>query len=167
MAALSALAIVAQRAIPPAGQEAAQKAILQADLERTRLDYERSRMVAEDNRQKYINDAHSTRRSIIALCDNAQNYIILLDEAGERIEDLEGVERDNGQYIDHLRDKKRKLKQKYKNLCNETDKQYHDVCFLEQTVPNDTEENNRNKILMRWFHYNNVNAPAATSMLMS
>ncbi len=52
MEALSALAIVAQRSVPPAGQEAVQKAILQAELERTQLDYERSRMVAEDQHTK-------------------------------------------------------------------------------------------------------------------
>ena len=48
MAALSALAIVAQKAIAPEGQKAIPKALLVADLERTRLDYERSRMMAED-----------------------------------------------------------------------------------------------------------------------
>jgi len=47
-----------------------------------------------------------------------------------------------------------KLKQKYKNLRNETDKQYHEVCFLEATVvTNYTETNDRNKFLTRRLSY--------------
>ena len=60
MEALSALAIVAQKAIPPVGQEAIAKALLEAELERTRLDYERSRMVAEDNRIKCYKHVHKS-----------------------------------------------------------------------------------------------------------
>ena len=53
MEALSALAVVAQKAIPPAGQKAIPTALLVADLERTRLDFERSRMAAEDRSVRY------------------------------------------------------------------------------------------------------------------
>jgi hypothetical protein len=135
MALLSALATVAQGVIPVYANEAVQNAILQADVERTRLALERARMQGEDNHQKFT-----------------QRYpTILIDDLYERIEDLELSERDNLQYIDHLRDKKRKLKHKYKNLCNETDKDYQCVCFLEHTLTNDTEENDRKKFLTRWL----------------
>ena len=53
MEALSALAVVAQKAITPEGQKAIPTALLVADLERTRLDYERSRMMAEDQSVRY------------------------------------------------------------------------------------------------------------------
>ena len=146
MEALSALAAVAQGCIPAYAQETAQKAILQADLERTRLEYERSRMVSEDNRQKYINGTDALRTAQA----DAQYFRVRMFEYIEEVEDLEAVERDNEQYIEHLRDKKRNLKQKYENLCDETDKQYHSVCFLEHTTPNDTERNDRQKF-MRLF----------------
>ncbi len=108
MAVLSALAAVAQGTIAGYAQEAAQKAILQADVERTRLALERARMQGEDNRQKYVN---STKRTD-ALNARLEYQTFLIRDLYETIGDLEGVERDNGQYIDHLRDKKRKLKQK-------------------------------------------------------
>ncbi len=158
MDALSVLAIVTQRYVLPAGQEAIQKAILKAELERTRLDYERSRMLAEDNRQKYINNAHSTRHSIDVLRANVQYLSVRVTEYIEEVEELEGADRDNEQYIEHLRDKKRKLKRKYENLCNETDKQYHDVCFLEHTGTNDTELNDRKKF-MRLFNKSSPKHP--------
>ena len=148
MAALSALAAVAQGSIPAHAQEAAQKAILQADLERTRLDYERSRMIAEDNRQKW-NKGHGECMAIMRY--HVHQARLDEDDAEQRVADLQEAERDNLQYIDHLRNKKRKLKLKYKNLCNETDKEHHDVCFLEHTVTNDTEEKDRKKFLRRWL----------------
>ena len=66
MEALSALAIVAQRSVLPAGQEAIQKAILEAELERTRLDYELSRMLAEDNRMQCRNEILSAIQILAA-----------------------------------------------------------------------------------------------------
>ena len=110
--ALSALAAVAQGTIAGYAQEAAQKAILQADLERIHMSLERACMQGEDNRQKYVN---STKRTD-ALQSRLDYQTICIRDLYETIEDLEGVERDNGQYIDHLRDKKRKLKQKYRKL---------------------------------------------------
>ena len=68
MEALSALAIVAQTAIPPVGLEGAQKAFLKAELERTRLDYERSRMLAEDNRIKCRNEILGAIRTFGVTC---------------------------------------------------------------------------------------------------
>ena len=56
MEALSALAVVAQREIPPIGQEAIEKALLQADLERTRLARERAAMWGEDQAAARIRD---------------------------------------------------------------------------------------------------------------
>ena len=109
MASISALAVVAQDCIPAHAQEAAQKAILQADFDRTRLALERARMQAEDNRQKYINNVKGTD----TLNARLDYQMIRMRDFHETIEDLEGVERDNGQYIDHLRDKKRKLKRTY------------------------------------------------------
>ena len=140
MEALSALAAVAQGCIPAHAQEAAQKAILKADLDRTRLALERARIQAERFRARA--EAH--------FWESVEEET-RLSAAEERIEDLEGIERDNEQYIEHLQDKKRKLKLKYTNLCNETDMQYHSVCFLEHTTPNDTERNDRRKF-MRLFN---------------
>ena len=136
MEALSALAIVAQRSFLPAGQEAVQKAILKAELERTQLDYERSRMVAEDNRVKCQNHVH---------IDTWRYAVRVLADKAERIEDLEKL-------WDEALDENLVLEETVGELKDELQQQCDSAqeCYLEHTEPPDTEVNDRRKF-MRLF----------------
>ena len=132
MAALSALAMVAQDCIPAHAQEAAQKAILQADLERTRLDYERSRMLAEDNHMKCRNETLGAirtlgvhQRALQAARDEAEENDIEIEEMTSNIDNLEDI-------IESLHQQ-----------MGETP--FEQRCFLEHTQPSDTEANDRKK----------------------
>ena len=129
MEALSALAIVAQRTIPPAGQEAIQKAILQADLKRTRLDYERSCMVTEDNRVKCQNYVHKGVENLL------QNRLV---EAQNEIDDLKDEVADLTDEVIIAEDTALQ--------CKITCDELRDV-HIEHTVPTDTELNDRRKFM--------------------
>ena len=63
-AVLSALAAVAQGTIPGYAHEAAHKAILQVDLEHTRMALERARTQGEDDRQKYTKRINALQRRL-------------------------------------------------------------------------------------------------------
>ena len=134
MAALSALAAVAQGTIPAHAQEAAQKAILQADVERTRLALERSRMQAEDVREKVMRDFAWFRSRIISRTD----MIVALEDD---IVDLE-QERDDISMLNA------ELEDKFDTILQHSPELIPD---LVHTTPNDTETNDRNKFLTRWF----------------
>ena len=129
MEALSALAVVAQRAIPPAGQEAVQKAILQAELERTRLDYERSRMVAEDNRVKCEKHMHMNLFNLLV------NRLV---EARNEIDDLKDEVADLTDNVIIAED----TALQYKMTCDEL----RDV-HIKHTQPSDTELNDRKRFM--------------------
>jgi hypothetical protein len=126
---LSALALVAQACIPEHAQNIAHNTILQANIERHKL-------IIKDLRE--------------ALSD----IRILMRDSDEYIHALINQDEDNIQLIDHLRTKKRLLKRKYINLLDETDKQYHNACFLEHTTPHKTETHDR-----RAFIQSNFKAP--------
>lgn len=116
MDSLSALAI-AQGAIPPTGQEAIQKAILQADLDRTRHEYERSRTLAEDNHHKcmrcFTQDVVGDQNVIIGDLQNAVwNQTKALDEVKQEVEYLEAEIALEEQESVHLWHKKHIWKQK-------------------------------------------------------
>ena len=129
MEALSALAIVAQRTIPPAGQEAIQKAILKAESERTLLDYERSRMVAEDNRVKCENHMHM---------DLFNSLVNRLVEARNEIDDLKDEVADLTDNVIIAED----TALQYKMTCDEL----RDV-HIKHTQPSDTELNDRKRFM--------------------
>lgn len=87
MATLLALAIVAQKAIPPEGHKAITTALIVADLERTRLAYERSRMMAEDQsvqharlRTMEMNEHETIERSLANERDDALDEFYALQE---------------------------------------------------------------------------------------
>jgi predicted nuclease with TOPRIM domain len=126
---LSALALVAQGCIPEHAHQIAHNTILQAGIERYKLKTKELR--------KSISDIKMKMR-------NSDEYIDALEVQNE----------DNIELIDHLRDKKRLLKNRYKNLLDETDKQYHNICFLEHTTPHNTEAHDR-----RAFIQSNFKAP--------
>ena len=139
MEALSALAIVAQRSVLPAGQEAIQKAILEADLERTRLDYERSRMLAEDNRIKVRNELLNTTQALVAANERVNT---LREERSVLTEDL----------LDEVT-KNVALKEEILNLEDEfveMDNEIHER-YLIHTNPSDTEVNDRRKFIRLFF----------------
>ena len=126
---LSALALVAQGCIPEHAQNITRNTILYACMER--------------------------RLFIIKELRETISYMIIDKQyLQECIDALEQEQNNNIQLIDHLRDKKRLLKNKYKNLLNETDKQYHNICFLEHTTPHNTETHDR-----RAFIQSNFKAP--------
>ena len=137
---LSALAIVAQRTIPPAGQEAIQKAILKAELERTRLDYERSRMVAEDNRVKCEKHMHMNLFNLLV------NRLV---EARNEIDDLKDEVADLTDEVIIAEDTALQ--------CKITCDELRDV-HIEHTVPTDTELNDRKKF-MRLFNKSSPKPP--------
>ena len=134
MAALSALAAVAESVIPVYAQEAAQKAILRADVERTRLALERSRMQAEDTREKVMRDFAWLRSRIISRTD----MIVALEDD---IVDLE-QERDDICMLNA------ELEDKFDTILQHSPELIPD---LVDTTPNDTETNDRNKFLTRRF----------------
>ena len=134
MAALSALAAVAQGTIAGYAQEAAQKAILQADVERTRLALERSRMQAEDAREKVMRDFAWFRGRIISRTD----MIVALEDD---IVDLEQERDDISMLNAELEDKFDAIMQHSPELIPD----------LVHTTPNDTEYEARQKF-MRLFH---------------
>ncbi len=149
MAALSAIAAVAQGTIAGYAQEAAHKAILQADVERTRLAMERARMQAEDNRQRYVKGNN-------ALQSRLDYQMICIRDLHETIEDYEGMERDNTEYIRHLEEQEASLGKDIEKLTSVLDEQGRDSLdvlgrVLEHSTPNDTEVNDRKKFLTRWF----------------
>ena len=149
MAALSAIAAVAQGTIAGYAQEAAQKAILQADLERTHLALERARMQAEDNRQKYVKGNN-------ALQSRLDYQMIRIRDLYETIEDYEGMERDNTEYIRHLEEQEASLGKDIEKLTSVLDEQGTDSLdvlgrVLEHTIPGDTETNDRKQFLTLWF----------------
>ena len=148
-AALSALAAVAQGAIPAHAQEATQKFILQGDLERTHLALERARVQGEDDRQKYVKgtDAVNARLDYQMIC---------IGDLYETTEDYEGIERDNGEYIRHVEEHEANLVKDIEKMTSVLDEQGTDSLdvlgrVLEHTTPKDTEMNDRKKFLMRWF----------------
>ncbi len=134
MAALSALAAVAESVIPVYAQEAAQKAILQADVERTRLALERSRMQAEDTREKVMRDFAWFRSRIISRTD----MIVALEN------DIAGLEQER----DDISMLNAELEDKFDTILQHSPELIPD---LVHTTPNDTETNDRNKFLTRWF----------------
>ena len=142
MDALSALAIVAQRSVPPAGQEAIQKAILEAELERIRLDYERSRMVAEDNRQKW-NKGHEDCMAIMRL------HVLEARRDENYAQRKWGEAEDNRERLEEAVDE---LELTVEELEDEMEQQtpFQQRCFIKQTQPSDTELNDRKKF-MRLF----------------
>ena len=133
MEALSALAIVAQKAIPPCGREAAQKAILQAELERTRLDLQRTLL--------YYRDAH---RCVHLLSDEVTD---LKDD----IENLEGLSDDldieNRQLKDLTAFQKYQIKGRDHQIESLRQELLQERPLLEHNVPSDTEVNDRRKFL--------------------
>ena len=139
MEALSALAIVAQRTIPPAGQEAVQKAILKAESERTLLDYERSRMVAEDRCQKEVLGAIRRFRVTCTL------YREQIEEKNEELEQKDAEILEITSNIYDLEDTVERLTEQIGQTP------FEQRCFLEHTHPTDTEMNDRRKFLIRWF----------------
>ena len=134
MAALSALAAVAESVIPVYAQEAAQKAILQADVERTRLALERSRMQAEDAREKVMRDFAWFRSRIISRTD----MIVALEN------DIVGLEQER----DDISMLNAELEDKFDTILQHSPELIPD---LVHTTPNDTETNDRNKFLTRWL----------------
>ena len=147
--ALSALAAVAQDTIAGYAQEAAHKAILQVDLERTRMALERARMQGEDDRQNYI-------KRINALQSRLDYQMIRMRDLHETIEDYEGMERDNTEYIRHLEEQEASLGKDIEKMISVFDEQGTDSLdvlgrVLEHTTPNDTETNDRRKFIKRWL----------------
>ena len=134
MAALSALAAVAESVIPVYAQEAAQKAILQADVERTRLALERSRMQAEDAREKVMRDFAWFRGRISSRTD----MIVALEDD---MVDLEQERDDISMLSAELEDNFDAIMQHSPELIPD----------LVHTTPNDTEYAARQKF-MRLFH---------------
>ena len=141
---LSALALVAQGCIPEHAKNATQNAVLQASIERQKLELENVKLRFDTQ----------TLHHKMRMQD--------LNEALYLIEVIEQQRKDNVQYIDYLRDKKRLIKLKYKHLQEETGKQYHNTCFLEHTTPRNTEAHDRQA-----FIQSNFKAPAATSIEIS
>ena len=141
MAALSALAIVAQRSVLPAGQEAVQKAILEAELERTPLDYESSRMAAEDNRQKW-NKGHQDSMAIM-------RYHVREARRDENYAQSKWKEA-----VEELEEKTEELEETIEELEAEMEQQipFQLRCFIinKHTQPSDTEVIDRRKF-MRLF----------------
>ena len=145
MEALSALAIVTQKAIPPECQKAIPTTLVMADLERTRLDFERSRMAAEDQRQSMIRRLRATcfvyqtiqealENELEDRLDERENALERLDAAQERTHEVIGVASRALHENDRLRDELQRSQES------------HD---LTHTVPDDTEIEARRKFLKR------------------
>ena len=158
---LAALAVVAQKAIPPAGQTAVPKALLSAEVERTRLDYERSRMVAEDNRMKCYkhlrtaqDETDDLRREAIEIYELA---VRRFDEKRALEETIDGLRQDvteTEELANRALDEKYVLEEAIDQLEDELQQLNHleQWCFLEHTEPTDTEMNDRRKFMRLWFH---------------
>lgn len=138
--------VVAQKAIPPVAQEAIPKALLEADLERTQLNYERSRMVAEENRQKWNKDHEGCMarmryhlRQARLDEDNALEQVVFLRE---EVAELEGS-------TDRVVDEKHVLEEAIDRLEDEIQQQapLQQRCFIKHIPPPDTEVNDRKKFL--------------------
>ena len=140
MAALSALAAVAESVIPVYAQEAAQKAILQADVERTRLALERTRMQSEDVRCL----AERFRARAEAHFWESMEAETRLSEAEELIEQKDTEIEENKLQIDRFEDNIEGLKEQIGQTP------FEQRCFLEHLPPTDTEMNDRRKF-MRFF----------------
>ncbi len=146
---LSAIAAVAQDCIPAHAQEAAQKAVLQADVERTRLALERARMQGEDDRQKFV-------KRINALNTEIYNRTIHIANLDETIGNYEEADDMNCEYIQHLQEQRAILVKDIEKMMSVLDEQGTDSLdalgrVLEHTTPNGTETNDRKKFLARWF----------------
>ena len=129
-AALSAIAAVAEGCIAGYAQEAAQKAILQADVERTRLALERSQMQAEDDRGKVMRDFADLRSRIISRTE----MIVALEN------DIVGLEQER----DDISMLNAELEDKFDTILQHSPELIPD---LVHTTPNDTEVNDRKKFL--------------------
>ena len=138
METLSALAIVAQQAIPDHAVVACKKSILKAELERTRLDYERSHMVAEDRFQTQV------RHTIDNMRDRYELTVMFLSqEVEENTRDLEETK-------DHVHDLQKliyTLEDNIGNLERELGETPIEQLCLVHTRPIDTEINDRRKFM--------------------
>ncbi len=100
MAALSALAIVAQKAITPEGQKAIPTALLVADLERTHLEVERSQMAAEDRSAGMIRRYHATEYVFRTIQEDLEDELEeRLDERDNALDELYDVRRANDMMV--------------------------------------------------------------------
>ena len=136
METLSALAIVAQHAIPDHAASACKKSILKAELARTRLDYERSRMVAEDRFQ--------VRHTIDHMRDRYELTVMFLSQ------EVEDNTRDLEETKHHIHDLQKliyTLEDNIENLEQELgDTPIEQLCLV-HTRPIDTEVNDRRKFM--------------------
>ena len=136
METLSALAIVAQAAIPHHVREAGQQALMKAELDRTRLDYERSRMVAEDRFQVRHTIDHMRDRYELTL-------MFLSQEVEDNTRDLEETKH----HIHDLQKLIYTLEDNIENLEQELgDTPIEQLCLV-HTRPVDTEINDRRKFM--------------------
>ena len=136
METLSALAIVAQLAIPDHAREAGQQALMKAELDRTRLDYERSRMVAEDRFQVRHTIDHMRNRYELTL-------MFLSQEVEDNTRDLEETKH----HIHDLQKLIYTLEDNIENLEQELgDTPIEQLCLV-HTRPVDTEINDRRKFM--------------------
>ena len=120
MEALSALAVVAQKEIPPAGQEAIEKALLQADLKRTRLARERAAMWGEDQAAARIREVTKARQH--------------LEEAEDIVDASAGVIRRQQEITDELLRTERRLVSKYTDLLSFVNTQDKEIGVLKRKI---------------------------------
>ena len=139
MEALSALAVVAQKEIPPAGQEAIEKALLQADLKRTRLARERAAMWGEDQAARFVR----TGRLLDTACDQLDALEVNFEEQADELSTCEKDLEEREQIIRKLQRENERLRDE--RIRNEQAER------LVHTVPDDTEMDARRKFLKLWF----------------
>ena len=106
-------------------------------------------------KQKTIKSVNNAKRND-ALNARLEYQTKRIRDLYETIEDYEGMERDNTEYIRHLEEQEASLGKDIEKMISVFDEQGTDSLdvlgrVLEHTTPNDTETNDRRKFIKRWL----------------